>query len=115
MALTPEQQVIALAVEICASVSDANLHRREEYLASTLVNPYVVRELANKLEELYPGMIDKVRREDSRFHSALPKQTVRVKVKTYPSPLGRVTVPDELVTCAACGSTGYHAQTCPQR
>ncbi len=60
MALTPDQKIIAIAVEVLASVSKANLARRGT-LPYTLVNPYALRDLADAIEARYPGVIDETR------------------------------------------------------
>lgn len=61
MALTEDQKIIALAVEVLASVSKATLDRRDELMSQTLVNPYDLRRLADAIEERYPGVIDETR------------------------------------------------------
>lgn len=53
--------VLAAALEVCASVSKPNLARRGESLHSTLVDPFAVRRLAEALELLLPGAVDRVR------------------------------------------------------
>jgi hypothetical protein len=55
------REIIALAVGLVASVSAANLKRRGQYLPSTLVNPFTLRELADAIEARYPGLIEKCR------------------------------------------------------
>jgi len=62
MALSPQQQIIASAIDVCASVSKANLAKTGDLLPSTLVNPFALRRLAAQIEALLPGAIDRVRR-----------------------------------------------------
>ncbi len=61
MALTEDQQIIAIAVEVLAGVSKATLDRRDALLPQTLVNPYDLRRLADAIEARYPGAIDDTR------------------------------------------------------
>jgi hypothetical protein len=65
MMLSPEQKIHAIALDLVASVSASNLAKRPRNggLPSTLVDPFLVRELASALEELYPGVIERVRAE----------------------------------------------------
>lgn len=56
-----ELEIIGLAIGVLASVSAANLANRSEPLAKTLVNPYTLRELADKVEAYYPGLIEATR------------------------------------------------------
>lgn len=64
MALTEDQKIIAIAVDVLASVSKENLALRGELMPRTLVNPYDLRRLADAIEARYPGVIDQTREGD---------------------------------------------------
>lgn len=66
MALDPMRQALAEALDVCASVSKANLAKRGNILPWTIVEPYALRRLADALEVIVPGAIDSVRAEKDR-------------------------------------------------
>jgi len=73
--LGKERRMLALCLELVASVSPENLAKRGDRLPSTLVDPFAIRELADMIEELVPGAAQKVRDETAaRARAAAEKR-----------------------------------------
>jgi len=71
MKLSPEKQLCAAILDVLVSVSTATLernakaHARGESTSWTVVNPYALVRLQQKLEEVYPGALAKMRELDA--------------------------------------------------
>lgn len=61
MELGAQRMMLGLCVALIASVSPDNLARRGDGLHSTLVDPFAIRELADLVEQVAPGVVQDVR------------------------------------------------------
>ena len=59
--LGDQRKLLGLCVALCASVSADNLARRGDSLHSTLVDPFVIRELADLVDRIAPDAVQGVR------------------------------------------------------
>lgn len=61
MELGDQRTMLGLCVALLASVSADNLAKRGDSLHSTLVDPFVIRELADLVEKVAPDAVQAVR------------------------------------------------------